>query len=90
MDQRDSANERLLYHGTSHDVVDDICFQNVDFRMSGKNGTMYGKGAYFSPSARYSHGYSKPDSKGHYYMFVVQVLVGRYTMVRGIFCFVYA
>ena len=38
----------------------------------------------------YSPNYSTPDFKGHYYMFVVQVLVGRYTAVRGIICFIYA
>ena len=51
MAERDSASERLLYHGTSHDVADAICFQNFDFRLSGKNALIYGKGAYFSASA---------------------------------------
>lgn len=90
MAERDSASQRLLYHGTSHDVAAAICFQNFDFRLSGKNVTIYGKGAYFSASAGYSHNYSTPNSKGHYYMFVAEVLIGRYTAVRAILCFVYA
>ena len=32
--------------GTLHDVADAICFQNFDVRLSGKNTTIYGKGAY--------------------------------------------
>ena len=84
MDNKYSANEKLLYHGTSFDVADAICHQNFDSRLCGKNATLYGKGAYFSKSASYSHNYSTADSKGHYYMFVAQVLVGRFTTVRNI------
>ena len=84
MEKKHSANEKLLYHGTSYDVADAICHQNFDSRLCGKNATLYGKGAYFSKSASYSHSYSTADSKGHYYMFVAQVLVGRYAAVRNI------
>ena len=84
MDKKHSANEKRLYHGTSYDVADAICHQNFDSRLCGKNATLYGKGAYFSKSASYSHNYSTADSKGHYYMFVAQVLVGRYAAVRNI------
>ena len=84
MENKHSANEKLLYHGTSFDVADAICHQNFDSRLCGKNATLHGKGAYFSKSARYSHKYSTADSKGHYYMFVAQVLVGRYAAVRNI------
>ena len=94
MEKEYSANEKLLYHGTSYDAVDAICFQNFDFRVCGKNATSYGKGTYFSTSASYSHQYSKPDSKSCYYMFIAQVLVGRYTVVSNyidfveFFCFI--
>ena len=84
MENKHSANEKLLYHGTSFDVADAICHQNFDSRLCGKNATLHGKGAYFSKSARYGHKYSTADSKGHYYMFVAQVLVGRYAAVRNI------
>ena len=30
MDNKYSANEKLLYHGTSFDVADAICHQNFD------------------------------------------------------------
>ena len=95
MERKYSANEKRLFHGTSYDVADAICFQNFDFRLCGKNATMYGKGSYFSTSARYSHNYSEPDSKGCYYMFIAQVLVGRHTAVNDYsdfienFCFTF-
>ena len=92
MEKKHSPNEKLLYHGTSYDVADAICFQNFDFRLWGKNATRFGKGTYFSISASYSHDYSRPDSKGYYYMFIAQVLVGRHAVVGDIsnfveFCF---
>ena len=81
MELKHKAAEALLYHGTSHEVADAICFQNFDFRLCGRHGTMYEKGAYFSTSARYSQQYSEPDLNGHYHMFIAQVLVGRYAEV---------
>ena len=83
MDKKHSANEKLLYHGTTHDVAEAIRHQNFDSRLCGKNATFYGKGAYFSISASCSHIYSTADSTGHYYMFIAQVLTGRYTAVRN-------
>ena len=83
MEKKHSANEKRLYHGTTHDVAEAICHQNFHSRLCGKNATLYEKGAYFLISASYSHNYSTADSKGHYCMFVVQVLVGRYTAVRN-------
>ena len=85
MQMKNKAVEKFLFHGTSHDVVDAICFQNFDFRVCGTNGTRYGKGAYFSKYASYSHIYSTADSKGHYYMFLAKVLVGKYVAVGDFF-----
>ena len=85
MQMKNKAVEKFLFHGTSHDVVDAICFQNFDFRVCGKNETRYGKGAYFSKYASYSHVYSTADSKGHYYMFLAKVLVGKYVAVGNFF-----
>ena len=85
MEMKNKAIEKFLFHGTSHDVVDAICFQNFDFRVCGKNGTNYGKGVYFSKSASYSHRYSTADSKCHYFMFLANVLVGKYAMVGAFF-----
>ena len=36
MQMKNKAVEKFLFHGTSHDVVDAICFQNFDFRVCGK------------------------------------------------------
>ena len=37
-------NERRLFHGTSTEVVPDICEEGFDWRLCGKNATKYGKG----------------------------------------------
>lgn len=78
---RGNANEKYLYHGTSPETINNICAQNFDFRVSGKNATMFGKGSYFATTASYSHGYTSKDSSGHFSMFVAQVLVGKFTQV---------
>lgn len=75
---------KISFNGTSYNVADAICFQNFDFPVSGKNATLYGKGTYFSTTARYSHKYSELDSKDNYYIFVAQVLVGRYAVVGDV------
>lgn len=38
------VDERQLFHGTSTGLVDAICQQNFDWRVSGLHGTSYGKG----------------------------------------------
>ncbi|XP_078703645.1 protein mono-ADP-ribosyltransferase TIPARP-like [Branchiostoma floridae x Branchiostoma belcheri] len=48
-------DERKLFHGTDPDIIKGICHQNFDFRLSGKNATLYGKGSYFAKKASYSH-----------------------------------
>ena len=78
---RGNANKKYLYHGTSPKTIDNICVQNFDFRMSGKNATMFGKGSYFASTALYSHKYTSKDFNGNLSMFVAQVLVGKFTQV---------
>ncbi|XP_071105231.1 protein mono-ADP-ribosyltransferase PARP12-like [Haliotis cracherodii] len=74
----DTIDERQLFHGTdTRDVVNNICINNFDFRVSGKNATKYGKGAYFARDAKYSHSYTKGRDR---YMFLARVLVGKYTL----------
>ncbi|XP_057289920.1 protein mono-ADP-ribosyltransferase PARP12-like isoform X2 [Hydractinia symbiolongicarpus] len=73
-----NVNEMTLYHGTSHTVIDQICVQNFDWRVCGKNATHFGQGSYFSNNASYSHKYSTSDASGIFYMFVAEVLVGQY------------
>lgn len=41
---RKMVDERQLFHGTSTGLVDAICQQNFDWRVSGLHGTSYGKG----------------------------------------------
>ncbi|XP_078608440.1 protein mono-ADP-ribosyltransferase PARP11-like [Branchiostoma floridae x Branchiostoma japonicum] len=73
------VEERLLFHGTQEAVVDAICQQNFDWRLSGSRvGQIYGQGTYFSASSQYSHSYAQQGSNGRSYMFVVRVLVGAY------------
>ena len=81
--KRYGHNEKFLYHGTSPDTVEPICAQNFDFRLNGKNATRFGKGSYFAKNASYSHSYADKDASGYRYMFIAQVLVGRYAQVSG-------
>ena len=72
-------NEMSLWHGTSPNCVDAICQTNFEWRLCGKNGTLYGEGSYFARDASYSHGYADGDVK---YVFLADVLVGMYTEVQ--------
>ena len=79
------AKEQKLFHGTPDEAtVRCICYQNFDPRMYGRHGTVYGKGAYFSTSAKYSHQYTRPcwktDGRTRRYMFFARVLVGKSTV----------
>lgn len=65
--------ERLLFHGTSSDVIDAICKHNFDHRCHGKNGTKYGKGSYFAVKASYSNNYCSGQTR---FMFLARVLTG--------------
>ncbi|KAI4891780.1 hypothetical protein NFI96_017338 [Prochilodus magdalenae] len=76
-DKKYAEGERLLFHGTKSMHVDAICNQNVDMRLSGANGTVYGQGSYFARDAKYSHDFT--DRDGERSMFVCRVLVGQYT-----------
>ena len=68
--------EKLLFHGTTRDVIDAICKQNFDHRMRGKNGTMYGEGSYFAVKASYSKKYSNQGGGKTRFMFLASVLTG--------------
>lgn len=72
-----SVDERSLFHGTdSFDTCYGICTNNFDFRLSGKNATMYGKGSYFAVTSKYSNSYTKGPTR---LMFQAKVMVGSYT-----------
>jgi hypothetical protein len=74
--------ERQLFHGTVDEItVRCICNQNFDPRMHGIHGTVYGRGAYFATTSKYSHSYTQPiGSSGNRFMFLARVLVGRSTL----------
>ena len=72
-------NEKRLFHGTSPETVEAICKQNFDWRLHGKNATVYGEGSYFALNASYSDAYAKEDVNSCRFMFVAKVLVGYYT-----------
>jgi poly [ADP-ribose] polymerase 7/11/12/13 len=68
---------RRLFHGTSDQYVDAICQQGFDPRVAGMSvGTKFGKGSYFARDASYSKSYCRGGNK----MFVVQVIVGEFTV----------
>lgn len=70
-------DKRYLFHGTdSWEAVKGICINNFDARVSGKNATMFGDGAYFARDAKYSHAYTKGPRR---FIFMANVLVGQYT-----------
>ena len=73
------VNEMRLFHGTNPEVVEAICKQNFDWRVNGKNGTVYGQGSYFAVNSSKSDWYAKEDNKRSKFMFVAKVLAGSYT-----------
>ncbi|ELT95659.1 hypothetical protein CAPTEDRAFT_222668 [Capitella teleta] len=74
-------NEKLLWHGTSHDTVKKICAQGFNRNYCGKNATAYGAGSYFAVNASYSmqHSYSPPSPYGLRYIFQARVVTGQST-----------
>ncbi|XP_061196239.1 protein mono-ADP-ribosyltransferase PARP12-like [Saccostrea echinata] len=73
------VNEKRLFHGTSNKFIDAICRQGFDFRFSGQStGSKYGKGSYFTKSAKFADSYT--DRSRDKEMFLVRVLTGDYTL----------
>ena len=77
-EQLKPIREKLLFHGTTSDVVDAICTRNFDHRMCGKNATKYGQGIYFAVDASYSNYFSKAKGDRTRYMFLAKVLTGEF------------
>ena len=77
-----SPEERWLFHGTSREIMDPICQQGFDWRLSGtKHGAVYGMGSYFAIEASYSHKYSLRPLQGCWTVLLAKVIVGSY--VKG-------
>ena len=75
-----AVNEKQLFHGTNPEIVEAICKQNFDWRLHGKNATVYGEGSYFALNSSYSDDYAKEDVNLSKFMFVAKVLVGSYAV----------
>ncbi|XP_045592139.1 protein mono-ADP-ribosyltransferase PARP12 [Procambarus clarkii] len=74
-------NEQYLFHGTKHSVIDEICCNNLDWRLFGSNiGNIFGQGTYFSDKASVSDSYCETNNSGLKALFVVYVLVGTMTV----------
>ncbi|XP_041114046.1 protein mono-ADP-ribosyltransferase PARP11-like isoform X1 [Polyodon spathula] len=56
--------EKMLFHGTSHENIEAICTNNFDCRLNGGHGTVFGKGAYFARDAVYAAKFCK-TSENH-------------------------
>ncbi|XP_061108301.1 protein mono-ADP-ribosyltransferase TIPARP-like isoform X1 [Conger conger] len=73
--------ERHLFHGTTEDFAKEICLNNFDPRVSGKNGVAYGQGSYFARDASYSDTYARASGEENcQHMFLAKVLVGNVTV----------
>ncbi|PVD35545.1 hypothetical protein C0Q70_02508 [Pomacea canaliculata] len=80
------VKERQLFHGTpTLQAARGICANSFDFRRSGENvGARWGKGAYFSTTAKFSHSYTRAHTTVTgdplRFMFLGRILVGQYTL----------
>ncbi|CAM9393115.1 unnamed protein product [Lampetra fluviatilis] len=79
MDQKNEGkqNERILFHGTVKTSLHNINNSGFNRNYCGKNGTVYGMGAYFAREAIYSDSYATPDAKtSHKHIYQARVLTG--------------
>eukprot|EP00743_Colponemidia_sp_Colp-15_P011157 GILK01012405.1.p1 GENE.GILK01012405.1~~GILK01012405.1.p1 ORF type:complete len:795 (+),score=47.17 GILK01012405.1:40-2424(+) len=77
IEQSDSLNEKLLFHGTSRALAETICVSGFDERVASLKG-MLGGGIYFADQCSKSDQYVKPDDDNSLcYMFVSRVTMGR-------------
>jgi hypothetical protein len=75
------VKELMLFHGTKIDFINNIATNGFMKRFN--KVSAYGKGTYFSTKASYSSHYTDKDVTDISYMFVCDVLVGKYTIVKG-------
>ena len=78
MRARGAGTEAFLFHGTHELSVPLICESNVDTRLNGRNGTVYGKGAYYARGFRTSMVYCTSRPKR---MFLCKVMLGKWRRV---------
>lgn len=82
----ESVNVKSFFYGIDFiNICYGICINNFDFRLSGKNVIMYGKGLYFVIIVKYSNCYIRGSLR---FIFRVRVLIGRYIKgEKDIVCF---
>jgi poly [ADP-ribose] polymerase 10/14/15 len=76
-------NERILWHGTSADTIQQINIHGFNRSYCGKNAVVYGKGVYFASQWWYSaqNTYSSPDGTSQKkYIYQTRVLVGEFAL----------
>lgn len=74
-------NERLLYHGTTHNRVHSVQTMGLDPRYC--IGGMFGYGKYFALHFSKSDCYTTPDAKGNRAVFLFQVNIGHFTTMNS-------
>jgi len=74
----ESNEERLLWHGTSMDCVQNITLNGFNRAYCGRHGMKLGHGTYFSAAADYSMRFCDRRRKQRF-MFLAKVLVGSWT-----------
>lgn len=70
-----SANEFVLFHGTSSATAEVIAEEGFDFRVARSSG-YYGKGVYFASQSCKSHQYGQCNTGGLHTMLICRVVVG--------------
>lgn len=75
-------NERILWHGTVKDSLNNIFSYGFNRAYCGKNEFFFGRGVYFARDFSYSAQttYSRPDPDGTKYIFMCRVLTGTFTV----------
>ena len=74
----------FLWHGSAAKSVELIAKSNLDPRLNGKNGIVYGKGAYLARTPATSLGFCLPGKRGGTLkMLLVKALIGRHK-TRGV------
>ncbi|MPC11923.1 Poly [ADP-ribose] polymerase 12 [Portunus trituberculatus] len=75
-----TMNVQKLYHGTDPDFINAICKENIDGRRYANTKDKYGKGTYFSNSSAVARTYCTPDTQGHLFMILADVIIGYMTL----------
>lgn len=74
-------NTKLLFHGTSIDLIDKICLEGFDPTYN--RNSAFGLGTYFASNASYSYNYCCGTKDEISYMFIAEVLIGNSIVISG-------